>query len=116
MHNYKNLRIWSEAMDVVTEIYGITKDFPKEEQYGLTSQIRRAAVSIPSNIAEGSGRSTNKDFKNFLSFSLGSALETSTQLEIACRLEYCSRKETNDFLEKMESLQRQINTFRNKLG
>ncbi|MFA7273976.1 MAG: four helix bundle protein [Crocinitomicaceae bacterium] len=116
MHNYKNLRIWSEAMDVATEVYKITREFPKEEIYGLTSQLRRAAVSVPSNIAEGSGRTTDKDFKNFLSFSLGSAFETTTQLELACRLEYCEREEINELLSKTESLQKQITAFRNKLN
>jgi four helix bundle protein len=116
MHNYKNLRIWTEAMDAATDVYKISINFPKEEIYGLTSQIRRAAVSVPSNIAEGSGRSTDKDFKNFLSFSLGSAFEISTQIELALRLEYCSEKEVDQLLIKMESLQKQINAFRNKLG
>ncbi len=115
MHNYKNLRIWSEAMDVATDVYKISREFPKEEIYGLTSQVCRAAVSVPSNIAEGSGRTTDKDFKNFLSFSLGSAFEITTQLELACRLKYCERKQINELLLKTESLQKQITAFRNKL-
>jgi four helix bundle protein len=103
-------------MDVATEVYKITRGFPKEEIYGLTSQLRRAAVSVPSNIAEGSGRTTDKDFKNFLSISLGSAFETTTQLELAGRLEYCKREGINELLSKTESLQKQITAFRNKLG
>ena len=72
MHNFQNLTIWKEAMDLAQTIYATTKKFPKEEMYALSSQMQRAAVSIPSNIAEGAGRSTNKDFANFLSIAIGS--------------------------------------------
>jgi len=80
MHNLKELKIWHKAMELTTEVYRLTANFPKEEKYGLTSQIRRAAVSIPSNIAEGAGRNSNKEFVHFLAISNGSSYELQTQL------------------------------------
>lgn len=80
MHNLKELKIWHKAMELTAEVYRLTADFPKEEKYGLTSQIRRAAVSIPSNIAEGAGRNSNKEFVQFLAISNGSSFELQTQL------------------------------------
>jgi four helix bundle protein len=80
MHNLKELKIWHKAMELTTEVYRLTANFPKEEKYGLTSQIRRAAVSIPSNIAEGAGRNSNKEFVQFLAISNGSSYELQTQL------------------------------------
>ena len=85
---YRQLVVWQKAMDLVTAVYSLTEGFPKTEQFGLTSQIRRCAVSIPSNIAEGSKRATKADFKNFLSIALGSGAELETQLEITKRLGY----------------------------
>ena len=86
--DHKDLDVWKKAMDLVEEIYRISKDFPSNEQYGLTTQIRRAAVSIPSNIAEGSGRKGDKELLQFLSVALGSLAEVETQILIAVRLEY----------------------------
>lgn len=83
---YKELVVWQKSVELVVLLYKITDSFPKVEQFGLTSQIRRAAVSIPSNIAEGSKRSTENDFKHFLSMAWGSGAELDTQLEIARRL------------------------------
>ena len=84
--SYKDLIVWEKAIFLTIEIYKITENFPKEEIYGLTSQMRRSAVSIPSNIAEGRNRGTRKDFCNFLRIALGSCAELSTQIEIAKRL------------------------------
>lgn len=81
--NYHNLKVWQKAIDLVSTIYELTKTFPKEEMYGLTSQMRRSAVSMPSNIAEGSQRNTDKAFGQFLSTAQGSAAELETQLIIA---------------------------------
>jgi four helix bundle protein len=86
--SHKDLKVWQESMDLVVEIYKLTKFFPKEEQFGLTSQMRRSSISIPSNIAEGAGRKGSKEFNRFLYIALGSLAEIETQLEIAYRLNY----------------------------
>jgi four helix bundle protein len=88
MNYFKELKVWQKAIELVTETYLKSQTFPKEEIYGLTSQIRRCAVSIPSNIAEGCGRKTDKDFNNFLGISLGSAFEFETQHIICKNLGY----------------------------
>ena len=85
---YTDLQVWQAAMDLVEDIYRITKTFPKEETYGLTVQLRRAAVSVPSNIAEGKGRSTQKELAQFLCHSRGSLFEIETQITLARRLGY----------------------------
>jgi len=86
IRNHEDLEVWQRAMDLVVAIYQITHTFPQREVYGLTSQIRRAAVSIPSNIAEGHGRTSTKEYLNHLSIAKGSLMEVQTQLEIARRL------------------------------
>src|SRR5260221_7568352 len=88
MNNYKELKVWQKSVDLAIKIYETTRIFPREELYGLTSQIRRSAVSIPSNIAEGAGRNTKKDFNNFLGISNGSSCELDTQLIIAHRVDF----------------------------
>ncbi len=82
MHNLKELKIWNKAIDLTVDVYKATASFPSEERYGLTSQARRSAVSIPSNIAEGAGRNSNKEFSNFLGIANGSSYELQTQLVI----------------------------------
>lgn len=94
MLDYKELHVWQKAMELVEEVYKLTGDFPKEEMYGLTSQIRRSAVSIPSNIAEGSSRAGTKEFIQFLSIARGSAAELETQLILSSRLGYSADNET----------------------
>ncbi|OGC61191.1 hypothetical protein A3J33_02895 [candidate division WWE3 bacterium RIFCSPLOWO2_02_FULL_53_10] len=84
VHSYKELTVWQKAIALVKNIYGLTKNFPQNEQFGIVSQMRRAAVSIPSNIAEGYGRKSPKEYKQFYSIAYGSALELDTQLLI-CR-------------------------------
>jgi len=86
---HKDLLVWKKSMDLVKQIYELTQDFPKSEIYGLTSQVRRSAISIPSNIAEGAARNSSKEFIQFLYISLGSVAELETQLLIAQNLEYC---------------------------
>ncbi|MFN5335640.1 MAG: four helix bundle protein [Bacteroidota bacterium] len=88
MHRYKDLSVWQKAMDLVVEIYKITKEFPSHERFGLISQMNRCAISIPSTIAEGAGRNTAKDFDHFLAISLGSSFELYTQLVLSNRLGY----------------------------
>ena len=90
MKNHTDLDVWKKSMDFVEDIYRMSEKFPREEVYGLSSQIRRAAVSIPSNIAEGASRQGNKEFIQFLYISLGSLSEVETQLMIAKRLQYIS--------------------------
>lgn len=87
---YRDLIVWQKAMTLVTDIYSATKSFPSDELYGLTSQIRRCSVSIPSNIAEGYGRNSTGDYKRFLHVAAGSLFELQTQLEIAKNLDYTS--------------------------
>ena len=96
--SYRDLVAWQKAMDLVTAIYGVTSAFPREEIYGLTSQLRRAAVSIPSNIAEGQGRFGAAEFKHFLRQANGSLMELETQILIAERLGYLTSKDTNAVL------------------
>ena len=91
--DYRNLVAWQKAMDLVEQTYRLTAPFPREERYGLTSQIRRSAVSVPSNIAEGQGRrSTDEEFVRFLHISLGSLAELQTQTELALRLEFLPKR------------------------
>ncbi len=85
---YQDLKVWQKSVALVVDIYRLTKSFPRDEQYGLTSQLRRAAVSIPSNIAEGQGRRSERDFQKFLVTARGSLLELETQLVIAEKLDY----------------------------
>jgi four helix bundle protein len=90
---HKDLEVWKLSMELVEEIYDLTRSFPKEEQYGLTSQIRRASISIPSNIAEGAARKGNKEYLQFLYVSLGSLSELETQILISKRLKYIESEE-----------------------
>jgi len=86
MHNYRKLQVWQRAMDFTARVYVETANFPKEEKFGLTSQLRRACASIPLNIADGSGNSSDKEFRRFLEIAIRSGYETSTAIEIAERL------------------------------
>ena len=92
MHRYRDLKFWSESKELSVEVYRMTTGFPKEEKFGIVDQMRRASVSIPSNIAEGSSRNSNKDFNRFLGYSMGSAYELETQLEISKDLGFSTRK------------------------
>ncbi|MBZ5566901.1 MAG: four helix bundle protein [Acidobacteriia bacterium] len=100
MKGHRDLVAWQQGMEFVIEIYRITRGFPKEELYGLTSQLRRAAVSAPSNLAEGYGRKSRKDFQRFIGMALGSLLEVETQLDIANRLGYVSDEVLSDVFRK----------------
>ncbi|RDI57558.1 four helix bundle protein [Flavobacterium glaciei] len=96
MSTFRDLLIWQKSMILVTDIYQLTNTFPKEEIYGLTSQIRRCAVSIPSNIAEGYGRDGNKDYLKFLNIATASLFEMQTQIEIAFNLKYLTELQFNN--------------------
>lgn len=108
MHNYKKLDVWNKAVDFATQIYSVTKNFPKEEVYGLTSQLRRASVSISSNISEGAGRNSDKEFRQFLNISFGSCSEIETQLIISYKLGYLSKDDFTSLLEEVISIQKII--------
>ena len=101
---HKKLNAWSDAVDLAQQIYRVTERFPSNEQFGLTSQIWRAAVSIPSNIAEGAARQTKKEFLNFLHIAKGSLSELDTQLEIARRLEYLDQARWETLDERIERI------------
>lgn len=96
--SFRDLRVWQEAMKLTVEIYRASGSFPKQEQFGLTQQIRRASVSVPSNIAEGKGRRTDKDFAHFLYHARGSLLEVQTQVLLAQQLEYLSEGDAESLL------------------
>ena len=115
MRNFRNWDIYTEGMNFVKEIYIITKELPKEEQYGLSSQIRRAAVSIVNNIAEGSAKSSSKDFHRYLEISLGSAFEVETLLKIMRELEYCQSQRIEELITKIDLLEKRINTLIQKI-
>lgn len=104
MKTHKDLDVWKKGMDIVVAIYKLTEGFPKHEIYGLTSQIRRAAVSVPSNIAEGASRQTTKEYIQFLYIALGSLKEMETQLILASRLEYIEDEEYNKLIENTDSI------------
>ncbi len=108
MHRYKELKVWQKAIDLAVEVYRITEKLPKDERFGLIGQMNRSAVSIPSNIAEGAGRNTDKDFNNFLGVALGSSFELDTQLVISNKLEYVNDQDFQKTEKKLEHLQNMI--------
>ena len=116
MNNFRELKVWKKALSLVTEIYKLTKHFPKEEQFGLTSQIRRCAVSIPSNIAEGAGRESSKDFNRFLSISLGSCFELETQIIISKELEYLKLEKSFFIESELIEIQKMIRGLQKSLN
>lgn len=107
--SYRDLVVWQKSMDLVTEVYLLTKVFPKEEIYGLTSQVKRAVVSVPSNIAEGQGRDSTKEFIHHLSIAYGSLMEVETQLQIAGNLNFIAQPEVNATLMRTSEIGRMIN-------
>lgn len=109
MKTHKDLDVWKKSVDFVTDLYKVTQDFPKEELYGLTSQMRRAAVSIPSNIAEGSARQGNKELVQFLYIAIGSVVELDTQLTIARNLTYINEEEYIQLLSRLEEIEKMLN-------
>lgn len=113
-HNYKNLKIWKLGIEIVDDVFELIDDFPKEEKFGLSSQLSRCSVSIPSNIAEGSSR-TNKSFSHFIDISLGSSFELETQLIIANKRKYITENQLNKIEVKIEEFQKMTMGFQNKL-
>ncbi len=115
INSYRDLVVWRKAMDAAEMIYQVTKQFPKAEIYGLTNQIRRAAVSIPSNIAEGQERKSTPDFKRFLLIAQGSRAEVETQLLLAKRLGYLTQEQLTPILNLLEEISKMTNSLRAKL-
>ena len=116
MKSFRDLRVWMAAMDLVEDVYLLTQDFPKHELYALASQIQRAAVSVPSNIAEGHTREHVKEYLHHLSKAQASPAELETQLEITHRLGYISSEQFKDVLAKTSSLGKQLYALRNSLA
>lgn len=106
MHVLEDLKVWNKAMNIAEKIYLISADFPPEEKYGLTSQIRRCAISVPSNIAEGAGRNTKGEFKNFLSIANGSAHELFTQLVLSHKLKLIPKEKVDSILKEVIEIQK----------
>lgn len=114
--NYQDLVVWQKAMDLCQAAYELTKAFPKTEMYGLSSQIRRCAVSIPSNIAEGQGRGSDKEWLRFLAFAYGSLRELETQTILADRFGFADSQDVAKILDSAKEVGRLINGLRKSLG
>jgi four helix bundle protein len=115
MHQYKELKLWQKSIDLVTLIYALTRDFPQNEKFGLVSQVNRSAVSIPSNIAEGAGRNSNKEFGHFLSIAHASSFELETQLIISKNLNYISINHLTELALLITELQKMNFALQSKL-
>ena len=116
MKSHKDLIVWQKSMLLVKRLYEVTRTFPQEELFGITSQMRRAAVSIPSNIAEGYGRLYEKDTVRFLSIALGSAAELETQLLISKQIGFLSQSELDELLALNIEIIRMLTALANKIG
>ncbi|TZF94898.1 four helix bundle protein [Chryseobacterium panacisoli] len=115
MHNFEKLLFWQKSIVLAKNIYMICPEISSDEKYGLISQIRRCTISIPSNIAEGSGRNSNKEFNHFLAIALGSAFELQTQLILVKELDLLSEEKVNALLNEVSEIQRMIYSFKNNL-
>jgi four helix bundle protein len=115
MRNFKQLLIWQKGIQIAIQSFNLVSSFPKEEKYGMTSQITRAAISIPSNIAEGSSRSSMKDYNRFLEISLGSSFELETQLLISEAVNFGNKEKRGNLLKDIDEEQKMIMSFMNKL-
>lgn len=112
---YRDLLVWQKAIVLVTRIYEVSKSFPEEEIYGLVTQKRRSAVSLPSNIAEGHGRKSTGDFHRFLGIAQGSLFELQTQLEISCNLGYVSKGIFDELYEETREIERMLSSLLHKI-
>ncbi|OGY59767.1 MAG: four helix bundle protein [Candidatus Colwellbacteria bacterium RIFCSPLOWO2_01_FULL_48_10] len=115
MRNFKELLVWQKSIKLVTHVYKVTKDFPDEEKYGLINQMRRSTVSIPSNIAEGHMRNTNKDFGQFLAIAQGSCAELETQIIIAHSLNYIDKDKNQRLVSEVDEIAKMLSSLRSKL-
>ncbi len=115
MRDFKQLIIWRSGLDITKKVYRITKKLPEDEKFGLTSQMRRSSVSIPSNIAEGCSRNSDLEYKRFLEIAIGSSFELETQLIIAHEIGFIEMEEPNNLQKDIVGLQRQISSLINRL-
>lgn len=115
MHNFKELKVWQKAVDLAVKIYTVTKSFPQEEKFGLVSQMRRAGVSVPSNIAEGCAKTSTKSFVNSLEVSLGESFELETQMIISERVGILNPKIAREMDSDLTEVQRMIMGLKNSL-
>jgi four helix bundle protein len=115
MRDFKQLKVWEKAHNLTVQVYKITKSFPSDERFGLTGQLRRAASSVPTNIAEGCGRDTERDFARFLSIAAGSASEVEYQLLLACDLGYIESESFKDLTQQVNEIKMMLNSFIQKL-
>jgi four helix bundle protein len=113
--NYADLTVWQKAMDLTAQVYELTKRLPKEEIYGITSQMRRAAISIPSNIAEGHERHSRKEFTHFISIAQGSKAELETQLLLCVRIGYFADTDISDILNLLQEVGKMLTTLAGRL-
>ncbi|MFN8285304.1 MAG: four helix bundle protein [Chitinophagales bacterium] len=116
MHKYQDLKLWNKSMELVVAIYEVTTGFPKEEKYGLISQMRRCAVSISSNIAEGAGRNSNKEFIHFLAIANGSTYELETQVIVANRLKLLTDDDCSNLCQQLIEIQKMNYNFQSHLS
>lgn len=115
-HNPRELKIWQKAMDLTVNVYKATAEFPETGVYGITAQIRKCAVSVPSNIAEGAGRNTDGEFKHFLGIANGSSFELMTQVELSRRLDMLDVETADQLLADIDEIQRMTRGLSNKIG
>lgn len=116
MNNFRKLKIWKHSIELSTDVYELTKKYPKSEMYGLTSQIRRSVISISSNIAEGAGRQSQKEFIQFLNIAKGSCYELETQLLISQNLNFIMKDEYQNLEDKLVKIEKMIYVFIKKLA
>ena len=116
MHNYRELNIWKRPIKIAVEVYKVSAVFPSSERYEITSQVKRAVVSVASNIAEGAGRNTDKEFNHFLGIAIGSSFEVYTQLVIAGELGLIKIEILEPLLTELEEIQKMIRGFKEKLN
>jgi len=115
MKTHKDLEVWKKSIEMVTKIYSLTRNFPKEELYGLTNQMRRAAVSVPSNIAEGAGRNSNKELMQFLFIASGSLAELETQIIIANNLGYLNNEQKVEIIQQISNIFKMLSGLKQSL-
>lgn len=116
MHNFRELKIWQRSMTLTENVYKIVAEFPKEEKYGLIAQIKSCSISIPSNISEGAGRATKKQFRYFLEISMGSCNELQTQLELSKRFNYLTIESADKLIDEVLQVYKMTLAFYNTLG